>query len=93
MFPELPTIATSGLPGYESVGMSGVFAPAKIPAAIVNRLSAEISKAAKVPEVKERFMKLGVESIGSTPAEFMVKLKSEAARMSKVIKAAGIHDD
>ena len=93
LFPELPTIATAGLPDYESVGMTGAFAPAKTPVAIINRLSTEISKAAKLPEIKERFMKLGVESIGSTPAEFAVKIRSEVARMSKVIKAAGIRDE
>ncbi len=90
LFPGLPTVAGAGLPGYESVAMSGMFAPARTPAAIVNRLHREIARELNKPEVRERFATAGVETVGSTPEQFAATIKSEMARMGKVIRYAKI---
>ncbi len=89
-FPELPTVAASGLPGYESEAFVGVFAPAGTPAAIINRLHQEIVQCLGRADVKEKFLNLGVETVGSSPEQFAVKMKSEMVKWEKVIKDAGI---
>jgi tripartite-type tricarboxylate transporter receptor subunit TctC len=91
--PGLPTVAASGVPGYEWVGMSVLLAPAKTPVAIVNRLHQEISRAFNTTEVKERFFNAGQEVVCSTPEELSALMKSDMARLSKVIKEAGIKVD
>ena len=93
MAPELPTIAAAGVPGYEAVNMTVMFAPAKTPAAIVNRLSQEIMRFVNQPDAKQKFFNAGVEAVGSSPEESAVKVKSDIARMSKVIKDADIRAD
>lgn len=93
MFPELPTVAASGLPGYEAVTIVGMFAPAGTPAAIINLLNREIVQALKRAEVKEKFSNLGVETVGSSPEQFAAKMKSEMVKWGKVIKNAGIRAD
>jgi tripartite-type tricarboxylate transporter receptor subunit TctC len=90
--PGLPTVSESGLPGYESVQMSGLFAPAKTPAAIIRRLNQEIVRFLNTPEAKERFLNSGVEVVASSPEQFAAKVKSEVNRMGKVIKA-GIREE
>ena len=92
-FPKLPTIAAAGIPGYDSVLMIGMFAPAQTPGAIINRLNSETVKVLHRPEVKERLATLGVEVAGSSPQAFAAAIKSEMARMSKVIREAGIRGD
>jgi tripartite-type tricarboxylate transporter receptor subunit TctC len=89
--PELPTVAAS-LPGYETASILGIFAPAKTPAAIINRLHQEIVRAINRTEVKERLFNAGVEVVGSSPEEFAATVKDDMARMGKVIKNAGIHE-
>jgi tripartite-type tricarboxylate transporter receptor subunit TctC len=88
--PQLPTIAESGVSGYEAVTLFALFAPAATPAAIVNRLSSEIAQVVKQNEVKERFLAGGTEPVGSSPAELNAAIKADVARMSKVIKSVGI---
>ena len=90
LMPDLPTVAATGLPGFESVVIQGVLAPAKTPAAIVNRLSREIVKVLNRPDVKERHFNTGVETVGSTPEELAARIKSEMAKWGKVIRDAGI---
>ena len=90
LFPGLPTIASSGLPGYESETIGGAFVPAKTPAAIINRLNQEIVRALKSADLKEKFLSAGMESVGTTPEEFAAVIKSSIARWGKVIKDAGI---
>jgi tripartite-type tricarboxylate transporter receptor subunit TctC len=92
LFPELPTVAGSGLPGFEVASVYAIFAPAKTPAAIVNRLNQEIVRLLVRTDVKEKFLAAGVETIGSSPEELAVAMKSEMARMGKVIKLAGIRE-
>ena len=93
LMPDLPTVAAAGLPGFESVVIQGMFAPAGTPAALVNRLSREIVKVLNRPDVKERHFNTGVETVGSTPEELAAKIKSEMAKWGKVIKDAGIRVD
>jgi tripartite-type tricarboxylate transporter receptor subunit TctC len=90
LFPELPTIAASGLPGYEAVAFHGVFAPAKTAEAIVRRLNQEIVRVMKSPDAEAKLLATGFEPIGSSPEEFSVKIRSEIAKWSKVIKDAAI---
>lgn len=91
--PGLPTVASSGLPGYESISIYGLFAPSKTPAAIVRQLSQESAQYLRTAEVKARFFKAGVETVGSTPEEFAAAIKSDIAKMTKVIRDAGIRED
>ncbi len=93
LFPELPTVAASGLPGYESITIHGLFAPAKTPPVLINRLNQETVRFLKTPEAKERFLNAGVEPAGTSPEEFTVRIKSEVARLQKVIRSAGIRLD
>lgn len=88
--PGLPTVASAGLPGYEAVVINGIHVPAKTPSAIIIRLNQEIVRVLNHADVKERFFQSGSDVIGSAPAESLAKIKSEIARMGKVIKDAGI---
>ena len=88
--PELPTVAESGLPGYEASTWYGVLAPAATPRAIVTRLNVEIVKALALPEVRERLVAQGIDPIGNTPAQFAAYLQSEIGKWAKVIKATGV---
>lgn len=90
--PGLPTLAASGLPGYESVSTFGVFAPAGTPATIIDRLNHEIVRILNRAEIKERFFRSGMETLGSSPEEFAATIKSEIAKWGKVIRDAGIRD-
>ena len=90
LVPGLPTVAASGLPGYESEVTSGVFAPAKTPEAIVKRLNQEIVRLLNQPDIKQKFFDSGVEIVGSSPEQLAAKIKSDIARLGKVIKDAGI---
>lgn len=92
LFPELPTVAGSGLPGFEVASVYALFAPARTPAAIVNQLNQEIVRFLVRTDVKEKFLAAGVETIGSSPEELAAAMKSEMARMGKVIKLAGIRE-
>ena len=89
LVPGLPTVAAA-LPGYESVQRQGILAPAKTPAAIINRLNQEMVRVLNTKEVKDKFFNAGVEAVGSSPEQFTATLKSELARMGKVIQDAGI---
>lgn len=91
--PGLPTVAASGLPGYESTQIYGVFAPAGTATAIVRGLNAEIVRVLGRADVRERFLASGVEPVGSSPEQFAATIKSEIARMGKVIKNAGLRED
>ncbi len=91
--PGVPTIASSGLPGYEAVSMFGLFAPTKTPDTSITRLNQEIERALNRPDTKEKLLNLGMEPVGGTPAQLATAVKSEMARMGKVIKDAGIRDE
>jgi tripartite-type tricarboxylate transporter receptor subunit TctC len=93
LFPDVPTMASAGLPGYEAAAMLGMFARAGTPAAIIDRLQQEFSKALAKPETKEAFLKAGMEPVGNTPDQFATIVKNDMARMGKVIKEAGIRTE
>jgi tripartite-type tricarboxylate transporter receptor subunit TctC len=93
LIPGYPTIAASGLPGYELESILGMFAPAKTPPAIITRLHKEIVSYVTRPEVKERFFNSGVEAVGSTPEQLAATMKSELGRLTKVVKASGMTAD
>jgi tripartite-type tricarboxylate transporter receptor subunit TctC len=93
LVPGVPTVAASGLPGYEVVGVDAIFAPAKTPGAILNRLSQEIRRAVNRPEVKEKFFESGAEVVGSPPETLANTLRSEIAKWGRVIKEAGIRQE
>ena len=88
--PDLPTVSEAGLPGYEVVAWYGVFAPAGTPRAIVEKLSAELAKILKLPEVRETLKANGTDPVGSTPDEASAFFRKEVDKWSKVIKASGL---
>ncbi len=89
LVPGVPTIAAAGVPGYESVSMYGLFAPAKTPTAIVSRLHREVVVVLKQPEIRERFFRSGMETVGSTPEELAAFIQSDMQRVSDVVKMTG----
>jgi tripartite-type tricarboxylate transporter receptor subunit TctC len=89
LMPDLPTIAETGLPGYEAKNWYGMLAPAKTPRAIINRLNAETVKVLNMPDVKSILFKQGLDAAPSTPEKFGAYIKSESAKWAKVIKASG----
>lgn len=88
--PNVPTVAESGVKGYELNGWYAVFAPAGTPKPIVDRLNGEIVKALKLPDVSKRFAQLGAEPVGSSPEELGKYLKTETARWADVVKTRNI---
>ena len=91
--PELPTVAESGLKGYETITWFGFVAPAKTPQAIVARLNAEIVKVLALPEVRNPFAIQGIEVIGGTPEQFASYIRDEIAKWAKVIRLSGAKAD
>ena len=87
--PDLPTLAESGVPGYEFDTFYGLHAPSKVPKEIIVKLNSEITKALSRPEVKEQLFKQGLEAQTSTPQEFAQFVRAEVAKMGKIIKASG----
>ncbi len=88
--PGIPTVAATGLPGYEVISVDTVFARAKSPSANINRLSQEIIRVLSRPDIKEKFFIAGSEVAGGSAEELGVLLRSEIAKWGKVIKEAGI---
>ena len=90
IIPDLPTVAEAGVPGYEAVGWFGLLAPARTPAPIVEKLSADANKALGEPEVKQQMMILGAEPSGGTPAQFARFIHDDQAKWSKLMRERGI---
>jgi tripartite-type tricarboxylate transporter receptor subunit TctC len=91
--PDLATNGEQGVPGLESDTLTGILAPAGTPQAIIDKWHEAIVKMAADPEVKKKLDTLGFVAVANTPAEFTERIKTEAARWGKVVKAAGIHMD
>jgi tripartite-type tricarboxylate transporter receptor subunit TctC len=88
--PELPTVAQSGLPGFDVTGWYGLAAPIKTPPEIVRRINADVVAALREPAVRTRLEDLGVGIVGSTPEQMAALIRAEIAKWEPVIKAAGI---
>jgi tripartite-type tricarboxylate transporter receptor subunit TctC len=88
--PDIPTVAESGVPGYEASNWYGMLAPAATPTSIITRLNSEIGRALQDAEIVESLRRQGLEPLPSTPDEFARYLKSEIGKWSKVILAAGL---
>ena len=91
--PDLPTIAESGLPGFDVSTWFGLFAPANTPKEAVARLHDEFVRALALPDVKEKFANLGIEPVGNKPEEFAAYIKAEAAKYGEVIRKSGARVD
>ena len=88
--PGLPTVAASGVPGYERVTITGMFAPAETPGPIIDLLNKEVVRMLSQPHVKERFLNAKMETIGSSAEQFAATIKSEVAKTTRLIRDAGI---
>ena len=91
--PEIPTVAESGLPGYEVIGWYGVLAPAGTSAQIINRLHGEVVRIVQLPETRERLHSLGIEPFTTTPAQFSTFIKADIVKWAQVVKDANIKPD
>ncbi len=84
--PDVPTIAEMGYPGFSANGMAGLVAPAGTPAEVINRVHAAIVKILKLPSVQERFLTLGMDAVGNTPAEFSTFIKTDMEQWTALTK-------
>ena len=88
--PDIPTIAESGVPGFEVIAWYNVFAPARTPRPIVTKLNTEINRLLQTADVRERFQTLGVAPLGGPPEALAKYLDFEITRWSKLIKTIGV---
>ena len=93
IFPELPTVAEAGVPGFEVVAWNGAIAPAKVPQAVIARLNAETNKALASTAVREKLVALGYEIVGGTSAQFAGHIRKETVKWAEVVKRAGVKID
>jgi tripartite-type tricarboxylate transporter receptor subunit TctC len=93
LLPDVPTVQESGLPNYETVAWFGILAPAATPKEIVVRLSTEIAKIVRTPEMRERLLSLGAEPVGGTPEEFSIVIGRDIAKWTPLAKSVGIKVD
>jgi tripartite-type tricarboxylate transporter receptor subunit TctC len=85
----VPTLAESGLPGYELSSWQAVFAPAGTPKPIIDRLYGEISKILQMPDVQKRLSELGLDLSGMSPQELAALVKADVPRLGKIVKESG----
>ena len=90
LFPELPTVAESALPGYEIIGWEGFFAPLGTPREIINRLNTVINEILATPEMRELWSSKGVDFVPNAPEQFAAKVRDDYENTGRIIKAAGI---
>jgi tripartite-type tricarboxylate transporter receptor subunit TctC len=91
--PNVPTLIESGVAGYDATSWNGVFAPAKTPRPIINKLHADIVKVLRTPDIREKLVAAGSEPVGSTPEEFAAHVRAELARWGKVIRDNNIRSE
>lgn len=91
--PDVPTIHESGVPGFEAVNWFGMFAPAKTPRKIINRLNGALVQTIKTPEMQSQFIKLGADPIGSSVEEFTAFVKRDMEKYEKVVRISGAKVD
>ena len=92
-FPDVPTVAESGVPGYDFSSWGGMLAPAGTPRAVVQKLNAEIGKALDMPDIRKRFSDMGLVTRPSTPEEFRELSRRETAKWAAVVKFSGAKID
>jgi len=90
LLPEVPTLAEAGMPAFDRYTWFGMFAPAGTPREIVARVQTEVVAALKAPDLLERFTAVGAEPVGSSPEQFVERIKSDATKWAEVIKAANV---
>lgn len=88
--PDVPTLAESGLPGYDVLGWYGFYGPASLPATVLKRLHADTVRALNSPDVREKLARTGIEVVASSPDEFTAFLRRELDKWAKVVKAANL---
>jgi tripartite-type tricarboxylate transporter receptor subunit TctC len=93
VMPEVPTVAESGVPGYEVSTWYGVFAPGATPRVIVERINAEIVKVMELPDVRERLLGQAFEPLADTPQQFAALVRAEIVKWAKVVKESGARAD
>lgn len=91
--PDVPTVAELGVPGYDFAPEIGLLAPAGTPPAIVTRMSQEVAKAVRSPEVAQRFAQLDIEPVGSTPAEYAARIRAADEKYAQAVKISGARLD
>jgi tripartite-type tricarboxylate transporter receptor subunit TctC len=92
VIPDVPTVAESGIPGFDASLFSALVAPAKTPPAIVRKLQQEVAKVLGTPEVKKRLDQLGVEPGGMSPEDTAARIRQEIATYGPIAKAAGVRE-
>jgi tripartite-type tricarboxylate transporter receptor subunit TctC len=90
LFPDVPTLAESGMPGFEVGAWQGIMAPAATPRPVIDRLNAEVVKALQTPDVRSKLAAQGAEPLGSTPDEYAAYVRKELERWAGVVKATGV---
>ena len=90
LFPEVPTLAETVMPGFEAGAWQGLMVPAGTPAAVVQRLNAEVNKALQSADMRDKLAVQGAEPLGSTPEEYGAYVRKELARWATVVKATGV---
>jgi len=90
LLPQVPTLSEQGLKGFDATTIVGIFAPAKTPPAIIDRLNAAVVKVLARPAVRDRFASLGAQTVGNTPQQFGDYVKADYARMGEIVRAANI---
>jgi tripartite-type tricarboxylate transporter receptor subunit TctC len=93
LMPDLPTVAESGLPGFEATGWNGLLVPAKTPRDIIAKLNQETVKILALPEIQEKMTRAGVETVGGTPAEFGAFIARETDKWAKVVKDGNLNTE
>jgi tripartite-type tricarboxylate transporter receptor subunit TctC len=88
--PDIPTVAEGGLPGFEFYSWYGIWAPAKTPRDIVNKIEVEVARIVQMPDVTQRLIAQGFEPVGSTSAQFAAFIQSEMAKYGKLVQDAGL---
>ena len=90
LLPEVPTLAEAGMPAFDRYTWFGMFAPAGTPADIVRRVQSEVAAALKAADLRERFDAVGAEPVGSSSADFVERIRSDAVRWAEVIKTGNV---
>ncbi|MDB5415442.1 MAG: Tripartite-type tricarboxylate transporter, receptor component TctC [Rubritepida sp.] len=90
LYPDLPSVAESGLPGYEVGTWWGLLAPRGTPDIVIDRMNEAVLYALRQPEVTARFTELGLTPVGSTPEEFAVRIRDDVERFGRIVRSAGI---